>query len=115
MKDLLTTIRTTKRLTLAAAKRWIVPGGYDSSPHAAARRALLRCYKLHMAQRNTLHQHPPQDTVALDVQSPNRKPPPPDPLLDDLSRHTRENARLKAHLATAETLSKIQKNLSHSD
>jgi len=92
---MMTTTKPTDRLILTAAERRVLLEEYDSYPRGDARRGAR-------LQRGD---------AALDAQAPGPKPHPRHPLADDVTRLTRENARLQAQLASAELVIEIQKKV----
>ena len=109
---MMTTTKPTDRLILTAAERRVLLEEYDSYPRGDARRgALLRRHGLYTSQMAKWRARLQRGDAALDAQAPGPKPHPRHPLADDVTRLTRENARLQAQLASAELVIEIQKKV----
>ena len=106
------TTKPTERLTLTASERQVILEEYDSYPRGDARRgALLRRYGLYTSQMAKWRERLKRGEATLASPPPGPKPVPPNPLVDQVARLTRENARLQQQLATAATIIDIPKKV----
>src|SRR3954465_1855410 len=100
-----TSTTTTARLSLTVAERQLILQEYDSYPRGHARRgALLRRYGLYTSQMSKWRERLKRGDATLAPVPPGPKPLPCNPLADQVTRLTRENARLHQQLLQAETI-----------
>ena len=102
-----------KRTPRSAAERLRLVEEYDSHPPGAPERgAILRREGIYTSQIAKWRKLRTSGALtALAPQAPGPKPSPPNPLQEELALLRRENARLQARLAQAETIIDVQKKV----
>ena len=107
-----TSTTPTARLSLTAAERQLILEEYDSYPRGDARGgALLRRSGLYTSQMSKWRERLKRGDATLAAPAPGPKGAPRNPLADEVTRLTRENARLQQRLTNAETIIAIQKKV----
>jgi transposase-like protein len=101
-----------KRLARSAAERLRIVEEYDSyAPGAAERGAILRREGIYTSQISKWRKLRTKGALAaLTSHPPGPKLSPSQPLQAEIERLRKENARLLARLAQAETIIDVQKN-----
>jgi transposase-like protein len=104
--------RTSLSRAIPAAERRKILEEYESYPRGDARRgAVLRRHGIYSSQVAKWRIRRDQGDETLGARNPGPVPQPVNPLASEVTRLTRENARLQAQLAQAEAIVEIQKKV----